>query len=364
MSELYIGVISGTSLDAIDVACIEIKNGNPAFINASAYNIPDNIQQQCRTLIQTKQTGLAELIELDVQLGRMFAAAINDFIRKNRLDLNNIKAIGSHGQTIYHHPDSDTPGTLQLGDPNTIAEQTGITVVADLRRRDMAAGGQGAPLVPIFHNALTHKNRNIAIVNIGGIANVTVQDNAGHTLGYDTGPGNGLMDSYCRHHLGKAWDENGATAASGIVDKTLLQHFLSDSYFSQSVPKSTGSEYFNLAWLTRHLSDTDKAEDVLATLAELTAITIANAIHACSAKHLYVCGGGVHNHFLIERIQHHVLPIEVSSIQALGIHPDWIEACAFGWLAYLTMNQQPGNVCTVTGAAREVILGGIYPAST
>ncbi len=360
MCEHYLGIISGTSLDAVDVACLKIANEKPQFVNAIAVAIPEALQKECRDIIRDKHCDLNQLLELDVQLGQLFAHASQQLLQQCGLAHSEIAAIGSHGQTIFHHPDSQYPSTLQLGDPNVIAEQTGITVVADFRRRDIAAGGQGAPLVPIFHNVLTGNDSKTAVVNIGGIANITCQSQSAETIGYDTGPGNGLMDAYCRAYLKKDMDNNGELAKTGTVNPDLLEQLLQDAYFSLPVPKSTGSEYFNLAWFEKFLRPSVTSNDVLATLAELTAMTIARAVSEFSVTKLYVCGGGAQNSFLLSRIQHHLKGVLVESTTGLGIHPDWIEASAFAYMAYLTLAHKKGNLASVTGARRNVILGGIY----
>jgi len=281
-----------------------------------------------------------------------------------------IIAIGSHGQTIRHRPPGSPEGTftLQIGDPNLIAELTGINTVADFRRRDMAAGGQGAPLVPAFHRAIFHSpNKNRVIVNIGGMANITWLPAQGPVIGFDTGPGNVLMDTWIAEHLGKSYDQDGAWATSGQVCTTLLAELLAEPYFKMLAPKSTGRENFNRSWLEDHLRrlvSTPALGDIQATLLELSAITIADSIKGLDQipKEVFVCGGGAYNTALMQRLARLMPQDSVASTAALGVDPQWIEAMAFAWLAQQTLNHRPGNLREVTGATREVILGGVYYA--
>jgi anhydro-N-acetylmuramic acid kinase len=276
-----------------------------------------------------------------------------------------IIAIGSHGQTIRHIPEGEYRTSFQIGDPNLIAELTGITTVADFRRRDMAAGGQGAPLVPAFHNQVFRASGiNRVILNIGGIANITILpgDEEDPVSGFDTGPGNGLMDAWIFKHQGKQFDLNGEWAASGRVRPDLMDQMLADPYFSQAAPKSTGKEYFHLDWLKKHLPKKAKAEDIQASLCELTAMTISQAIQqtAPATDEIYVCGGGAHNPHLIQRLNELHKPVNVTSTSELGLSPDWVEATCFAWLAKQTLHQQAANLPSVTGARHNVVLGGIY----
>jgi len=277
-----------------------------------------------------------------------------------------IRAIGCHGQTIFHQPDGKYRNTLQIGDPNFITEHTGITVVADFRRRDMAAGGQGAPLVPAFHNAMFRSAEvERVILNIGGIANITVlaanPDSA--VLGFDTGPGNTLMDLWVQEKQQQAFDTDGVWAASGKVDAALLNTLLADEYFARRIPKSTGREYFNLAWLQDQTRlEHFRAEDVQATLLELSCVSIAQAIgkHAPAAREVYVCGGGARNSHLMQRLQRLLAPSSVQTTAALGLEADAVEATAFAWLARQTLNGRHVNLTGVTGARHPAILGAVY----
>jgi anhydro-N-acetylmuramic acid kinase len=312
--------------------------------------------------------GLDTFGTLDMELGTLFAQAALSVLKKTDLRPRDIRAIGSHGQTVRHRPGGRYPFTLQIGNPSMIAERTGITTVTDFRSRDIAAGGQGAPLVPAFHRWLFHSpSRNRAIVNIGGIANVTHLPASGAVTGFDTGPGNTLLDQWARCRLGKNYDEGGLWAQGGNVSTVLLERLLTDDYFAAPAPKSTGREYFNMAWLDVALSGlatSVTAQDVQATLVELSTRTIADALACLSPKtdEIYICGGGSHNTTLLHSLERHVGDTPVRTTQPLGLDPDWVEACAFAWLAQRTLAGLPGNLPSVTGATHAAILGGIYPA--
>lgn len=362
MSELYIGLISGTSADGIDAALVDFAQTKPRLVahHYAAYT-PD-LQKTILALSQPGHDEINRLGKLDGLLGKAFADATNALLHKAAILPNQVSAIGSHGQTIRHHPNLGF--TLQIADPNIIATDTGITTVADFRRRDMAHGGQGAPLVPAFHKTvLATSEHDRAVINIGGVANITFLpcNPTKSILGFDTGPGNNLMDAWIQLHRQESHDKNGAWAATGKVSNILLQYLLQDPYFKLLPPKSTGPEYFNIAWLQQYLSNDFKPEDVQATLAECTAISIVNAVK-CLMNHgeLLVCGGGVHNQYLMQRLQQLAQPLQVHSTEDFGIHPDWMEAMAFAWLAKQTMDKKPSNVTHVTGAKKATILGGVY----
>ncbi len=365
----YIGLMSGTSLDAIDAAIVHFRDGRCQLQQHLARPISNDIRQQALSLLTPGENELARLCQLDVQLGKLFAEAVQALLVHADLDASAISAIGSHGQTLRHYPDTEFPATLQIGDPNIIAEQTSITTVADFRRRDMAAGGQGAPLAPAFHQAMLRDERcNQVVLNLGGIANITLlpADPAQPVTGFDTGPSNALMDSWIQTHLQQPYDAKGAWAAGGKINNALLEQLLSDAYFQQLPPKSTGRETFNLAWLEQQLQNFSdlSAEDIQSTLAELTAISIAQEInkYATDTEQVLVCGGGVHNTYLMQRLAAHLPQQQLRSTQELGIAPDWVEAMAFAWLAKQTLEGQAGNLPSVTGAQHPVVLGGIYPA--
>jgi anhydro-N-acetylmuramic acid kinase len=280
-----------------------------------------------------------------------------------------VKAIGSHGLTVRHQASGAYPFSLQIGDPNRIAHITGITTVADFRRRDVAAGGQGAPLVPVFHAAAFRSaEENRVVLNLGGIANITVlpADPASPVIGFDAGPGNGLLDFWMQRHKGQNYDTGGAWAARGRVIPDLLRALRDEPYFSLPPPKSTGKELFNPSWLGGKIRDFAATEpvDVQATLAELTALSVAEAIgqYASETRRLLVCGGGTHNADLLGRLRL-LVGCPVESTEKFGIAPDWVEAMAFAWLARQTLLGQPGNLMEVTGANTPVVLGGIYPGN-
>lgn len=365
---LYIGLMSGTSMDAVDAVLTDLSGSTPRLVHSYSHPFPDTLHTDLTALYSRKKHSLESLATLDIQLGQLFAEAANTLLAQAGYDASRIIAIGSHGQTIFHHPGGDTPCTMQIGDPNTIAEQTGITVVADFRRRDMAAGGQGAPLVPAFHAHLFRDSSHDRVVlNIGGIANITLLPANSHrpVIGFDTGPGNGLMDAWIQEHLKLPMDENGHWAASGKVHPLLFDKLLGDPYFQQPPPKSTGRERFNLAWLQTRIKRCKKRiirKDVQATLCELTASTISSAIQetAPGASEVLVCGGGAHNLALMFRLQHQMPQYKVRSTEDYGLDPDWVEAVAFAWLAQQTLEGKPGNLPAVTGASHPVVLGGIY----
>jgi anhydro-N-acetylmuramic acid kinase len=366
MTKHYIGLMSGTSADAIDLALVNFADNPPSLAGTHSIPLPASIRQQIHALATPADNEIDRLGALDRQLGKLFADSINQFLKKLQLNPQQIIAIGSHGQTIRHRPPGtlEHPFTLQIGDPNMIAEHTGITTVADFRRRDMAAGGQGAPLVPAFHQAMFHSDRiDRVVVNIGGMANITWLPKSGQTLGFDTGPGNVLMDTWIFKNLGRSYDANGDWAASGSVDAGLLASLLAHLFFQQTPPKSTGREAFNLEWLNSHLAQSKLAPvDTQATLLALTAHSIAKDINQLSNSscEVFVCGGGAYNLKLMSELTQLLPKAKVASTAALGIAPEWIEAMAFAWLARQTMNRKHGNLSAVTGAEREVILGGVY----
>lgn len=367
MSEFLIGLMSGTSADGIDVALVEF---NPAPHLHTSHFLPyaSEMRERILQFASARYSGdpIDAMGTLDGELGGWFARAVHELLHKAGVPASRIRAIGSHGQTVRHRPGGPHPFTLQIADPNLIAARSGITVVADFRRRDMAFSGQGAPLVPAFHRAVFASPRESrAVVNIGGIANVTVLPARGHPVtGFDTGPGNVLLDIWSAMNLNAPHDAAGEFAASGRVDTTLLQTLLADDYFAAPPPKSTGREYFNATWLERQVRNgTPAAADVMTTLVELTAQSIHDAItrHASGTERVLVCGGGTHNHYLMRRLQFLFGDTQVESTEKYGIHPDWVEAMAFAWLARETVNGRPGNLPDVTGASQATVLGAIYP---
>lgn len=366
MSELYVGLMSGTSMDGIDAALVDFSSQPPCVLDTHYQPYSASLRTKILHLCQPGLNEIDRLAELDNILGEKFALAARDLLHKNSHLSDKVKAIGSHGQTIRHYPKYFS---LQIGDPNIIATITGVTTVADFRRRDIALGGQGAPLVPAFHQQIfSSTTQNRVVVNIGGIANITVlPKNSGEVIGFDTGPGNLLMDAWINKHQDQSHDKNGQWAASGQVNAPLLASLLEDAFFHIPGPKSTGREAFNLDWLSQHLTHLDieiAAVDVQATLLELTANTIINAIRQCvSNGEILICGGGAHNEHLMLRLAELAQPhFIVDSTLKYGVHPDWLEAVAFAWLARQTLMQQTGNLPGVTGAKLSAILGGVYYA--
>lgn len=368
MTEYYLGLMSGTSADAVDVALVDFANDKIFLAATHSLSLTPDIRHKIHALSIPSDNEIDRLGELDQQLGALCASAINQLLSKSKLDPDQIIAIGSHGQTIRHRPrgTAEYPFTLQIADPNVIAEQTGITTVADFRRRDMAAGGQGAPLVPAFHQSIFHSDVvDRFVVNIGGMANITWLPKSGKTQGFDTGPGNVLMDTWVMQNLGKAYDANGGWAATGVVDSDLFNHLFSHPFFTQLPPKSTGREAFNLAWLNSYLNLKNiPPVNVQATLLALTAHSIAQDINRITnlTCEVFVCGGGARNLKLMTELGRLLPQAKIASTEDLGIAPEWVEAMAFAWLARQTMNRKHGNLSAVTGATHGVILGGIYLA--
>ena len=367
--ELYIGLMSGTSMDAIDAALIDFSSTPPRMIATHSEPMPHTLKKELIDLCSPGKDAIIRMGKADHQLGHLFANSALCLLEKTDIPNTSIRAIGSHGQTIYHSPRGDFPFTLQIGDPNIIAAITNITTVADFRRRDMALGGEAAPLAPAFHNFLLRTPKeNRWVLNIGGIANITylAADTHQPVLGFDTGPGNTLLDSWCAQTLGKAYDDKGALAASGKVNASLLKQLLSDPYFSKKPPKSTGREYFNLDWLKQHLASKkhDKA-DIQSTLLELTIESITRAIKNTGDTNgsIWVCGGGIHNTTLMKRLRDRCSPLSITTTESAGIHPDWIEAACFAWLAKQTLDKKPGNLPSVTGAKGYTVLGAIFLAN-
>lgn len=370
MSNIYVGLMSGTSMDAVDGVAADFSGTAPTLLSAVHSPLPVELKIKLLTLSQGGSHSLAELAWCDVEIGRVFADAALSVIETAGIDAADVRAIGSHGQTIFHEPQGTHRTSMQIGDPNIIAERTSITTIADFRRRDMAAGGQGAPLVPAFHHAVFGNSGQTRVVaNIGGMANITILPRGGgHITGFDTGPGNVLMDAWIDAVCRQPFDRDGGWAATGSVLPELLERLLADDYFDRPPPKSTGREHFNLQWLKRHLDamhmqcDTSEtARDIQRTLCELTAISVADAVrkHAADAKEIIVCGGGALNTLLCERLQT-LASRPVISSATLGIDPQHVEALAFAWLAQQTLHGRPGNLPSVTGAQHPVVLGAIY----
>ncbi|AJC46846.1 anhydro-N-acetylmuramic acid kinase [Xanthomonas sacchari] len=365
---LFLGLMSGTSADGIDAALVRFDHdGNPQLQLGRTYAWAP---QQRAVLIALGEGGdiasLDALGQLDAEVAIAFAEAALRLLDDAGVAPAAVRAIGSHGQTVRHRPLADPAFTWQLGDGNRIAELTGIATVCDFRRRDVAAGGHGAPLMPAFHAAMlgaAHEDR--AVLNLGGIGNLTLLPAHGAVRGFDTGPANALLDAWCQRHRGQPYDAGGAFAASGAVDADLLQRLLADPWFALPPPKSTGREQFHLRWLEACLDTPAPAPAaVQATLLELTAATVADALLAQqpATRQLLVCGGGVHNPLLLARLQARLPGVQVHSTQAQGLDPDYIEAMGFAWLARQTLAGLPGNLPSVSGARGPRILGAIHPA--
>lgn len=363
----YIGVMSGTSLDGIDVVVAAIDQNIVALQASYCHPMPLEIRQQILAINQGQKVTLSQIGQLDTRLGRLFSEAILELLRQQGLNARDIVAIGCHGQTVWHEPQGDAPFSMQIGDNNIIATQTGITVVGDFRRRDMALGGQGAPLVPAFHRALlTHPTERRAILNIGGIANLSLLSPGTVVRGFDTGPGNILMDAWIWRHQQRPFDRDGQWAASGKINPNLLADMLADPWFQRPIPKSTGREYFNVGWIEDKLHPyaSLSAADVQATLLELTAVSITDLVkQQGNWDRLLVCGGGGHNQKLMQRIASLLPDTQVGLTDELGISSDDMEALAFSWLAYRTISGLPGNLPAVTGAKDFTVLGAIFPAN-
>ena len=362
---LYIGVMSGTSLDGIDIALIE--QSTHTELRAHHYQpMPEALRNQLLALCSSGPDEIRRSAQAEQAWVHLVAAGILQLLSQQRLDPKQIRAIGSHGQTIRHEPAQGF--STQIGDPNLLAELTGIDVIADFRRRDLAAGGQGAPLVPAFHQALFSQTaKPLAVLNVGGFSNLTLLgEQPDQVHGFDCGPGNVLLDAWISHCQGLNFDRNGDWAASGQPIPELLERFLAEPFFSQSGPKSTGRELFNLEWLKRHLTQLPQyAEaDVQATLLELTAQCCTRALREAQAdcQTLLLCGGGAHNLALLKRLQALLPKVQVSTSDAFGVSADWMEAMAFAWLAHCFIQRIPANRPAVTGARGLRVLGALYPA--
>lgn len=367
--ELFLGLISGTSADAIDAALVDFAAARPALLAARAHPYPDSLRAELLSLaLSDGTTTLDRLGTLDGAVADAFADAASAVLAQAGIDAGHIAAIGSHGQTLWHRPDAPQPFTTQIGDPSHIAERTGCRVVADFRRRDVAAGGQGAPLMCAFHAAVfASRQDDRAVLNLGGIANLTLlaADAAQPVRGFDTGPASGLLDAWAKRHLGANFDRDGAFAAQGRCDPALLAACMDDPYFSRPAPKSTGRETFNLDWLERCAGlDGLAPADVQATLVELTARSVGDALRreAPTTRTVYACGGGVHNPVLMRALAAQLAPARLAVTGDLGVDPDYVEAMGFAWLARETLAGRPNNLPAVTGARGARVLGAIYPA--
>ncbi|MBS0194601.1 MAG: anhydro-N-acetylmuramic acid kinase [Proteobacteria bacterium] len=369
--ELYLGLISGTSADGIDAAICAFGDADAGappvqVFAARTYPYPQDLREAIVALARSRASvTLDDYGHLDVRIGECFAQAALDLLATSGLPRDRIAAIGSHGQTLCHRPNGAYPFSLQIGDASVIAERTGIATVADFRRADVAAGGQGAPLLPALHAAvLADPAIGRAILNLGGIGNLTLLVPGRPVIGFDTGPANCLLDAWAMSQRGIARDEGGTWARSGHVDHLLLARCLDDPYFAAPPPKSTGREVFNLDWLDARMLCDIAADDVQATLLALSARSIAQALRANApdVRELYACGGGVHNPVLMDALRGELPGVRVDTTAALGLDPDFVEAVGFAWLARARLRGEPGNLPSVTGARGPRVLGAIYPA--
>ena len=355
--------MSGTSLDGVDAVLVDLSTSQTQLLAKHYLPFDDALKNALLALHQPGHNELHQAQLTGNELARLYTAATVALLQTVNITHDQVRAIGCHGQTIRHSPDQGY--TLQLGNAALLTELTGITVVSDFRSRDIAAGGQGAPLVPAFHDqALRHPGIYRVIVNIGGISNLTKLMPDCPTTGFDCGPGNLLMDAWCVQHLAKPYDDNGAWAASGKVLPALLEQMLNEPFFALSPPKSSGRDLFNMAWLRNKLQGGERAEDVQATLLELTCRTITQSIrqHCAGAKEIYLCGGGAHNQTLRARLAALLPDSSVQATNVLGVDGDYLEAIAFAWLAQQALHGKPANLPLVTGAKHPCVLGAIHPA--
>ena len=368
MSQLYLGLMSGTSMDGVDVALVDFGSPHPHLLDCKTFPYPASLLKILHLLCAPSPNEIVLMGRADRAVAELFAEASLSLLANNYIRPDQVVAIGSHGQTIRHVPFGEHSFTLQIGDPNTLAALTGIDVIADFRRKDIALGGQGSPLVPAFHHSVFNCSvQSRVVVNIGGIANITYlpPKDQGKVIGYDTGPGNTLMDLWCEQHTGNPYDAKGEWAAQGSFSPSLLNTLCLHAYFDLPAPKSTGRELFNMQWLQQQLSHHPEIVDpqiIQATLAMFTSCTIANEIRKFpDVEQVYVCGGGAKNEFLLECLESHLHECEVYTTDELGVDPDAVEAMAFAWLAYAHINRIEGSLASVTGAKRNAILGTFCP---
>ena len=364
VDSIYIGLMTGTSADSLDCAAVNFSKKEMNIVGLKNYDIPNALKNKIQESTQAPEHNNSLLRELDINLGNFFSKSIEDFIKSLSLDKNQISGIGSHGQTIKHEPNAETPYSMQIGDPQLISNKLGIKTVGQFRDDDILAGGQGAPISPIFHKEVfAESGEKRLIVNIGGITNISVISDQ-EIIGFDTGPGNCLMDSWCRKNLRGNFDDQGNWAKSGEVNTNLLEIMIKDNYFKLEYPKSTGPDYFNESWLYSCIVKVDpeiKAQDIQATLAELTALSLSNALKEIPdiSEKVYFCGGGVHNLHLLERISSKIKKTCLTT-HDLGIDPDYLEAICFAWLAKQRLDGIKFDMKNITGSKKAVYLGKIF----
>ncbi len=357
--------MSGTSLDGVDAVLADFAAPSPQLLKTRFLPYDERLRSQLLALHQAGNDELHRAAMMSNELSVLYANAVNDLLKTSGLVSKDVIAVGCHGQTVRHCPEVDKNYTIQLVNAALLAELTAVTVVADFRSRDVAAGGQGAPLVPAFHKAIFMRPEySRVILNIGGISNITSLDPGKLVIGFDCGPGNLLMDAWCLRHTDRPYDQDGEWASSGKIISTLLDKLLAHLFFSLPPPKSTGRDMFNMSWLEQYLLGHEKPEDVQATLLQLTAQTIANSIidYCPTSEEIYVCGGGAHNGLLMSCLSGALSEKSVGLTDQLGVNADWVEAYAFAWLAQQTITGVPSNLPAVTGAKGSRILGAIYPA--
>lgn len=371
MSNLFIGLMSGTSLDGVDGVLVDLSNQHLTVLAHCSAPLSQALTDELLALNSPGPNELHRAALAANALVRVYAHLVDNLLEKTEIKAAEVSAIGAHGQTVRHQPQAfdGTGYTLQLNNPALLAELTGIDVVADFRSRDVAAGGQGAPLVPAFHQSFFGRSgETVATLNIGGISNLTVlgPDLTDDVLGFDCGPGNALMDAWCKQHTSQPFDADGAWAAAGRVHDDLLATLLDEPYFGQPAPKSTGRDLFNSVWLAQKLKKFSAVApvDVQATLTELTAIACASCVirYGYESKQLIVCGGGAYNGHVMRRLQAHLPALQVESSQTHGLPPQQVEAAAFAWLAQKTLSRETASLQKVTGARGARVLGAIYPA--
>jgi anhydro-N-acetylmuramic acid kinase len=368
MPQLYLGLMSGTSIDGVDVALADFTGSHPRLLDCKTFPFPRSLSDELHELSAPSDNEIGLMGRADRAVAEVFAEASLQLLKDNYIRSDQIIAIGSHGQTIRHMPFGEHGFSLQIGDPNTLAILTGIDVIADFRRKDIALGGQGAPLVPAFHKAMfASSTKSRMVINIGGIANITYlpKSNSDDIIGFDIGPGNTLLDVWCKLHTGQNYDEKGQWAAQCSADPELLQLLSKHPYFSAPAPKSTGREQFNLSWLQQNLTSMHRHIDpqvVQATLVMLTTSTIAKQIlEFKDVEQVYICGGGARNEFLVEELESELHACELFTTDELGVTADAVEAMAFAWLAYAHVNKIQGSIASVTGASKGAILGTYCP---
>lgn len=368
MPQLYLGLMSGTSIDGVDVALVDFSGSQPRLLDCQTFPFSAALCAELHRLCAPSENEIERMGRADRALAEVFAEASLQLLKDNYVRPDQVRAIGSHGQTVRHIPHGEHCFSIQIGDPNTLAALTGIDVIADFRRKDMALGGQGAPLVPAFHKAVfASPNKSRVVINIGGIANITYlpQRDCDAIIGYDTGPGNTLLDAWCKLHTGKDYDEKGQWAAQRSADTELLQLLCSHPYFSLPTPKSTGREQFNLPWLQQNLASLSREIDpqvVQSTLVMLTTHTIAKQVlQFKDVEQVYLCGGGARNEFLVEELESELHECELFTTDELGVEADAVEAMAFAWLAYAHVNNIHGSIASVTGAKKGAVLGTLCP---